>query len=282
MPAPVGAAMANDVKTFFRAKAIKLSVNWSQPTGEGGKQYGDAFEPSERAVPDSSNRLFVAVSTNKYHVDQCVKVGQAFEQFIDGMSAAICGGWQQWCGMATVVGPLVNAVVAVVTPGNILGPPLFPLIFAQAPKATPMQLKYSMAIGGALGDAWLAWHMGFAGTLNYPPTFATCPSPVHPPTPNLPKPLVAVGKSPGEALLAPPALKGAMMLRLADPMAMHAEPLFDCFAQAIKKAFDMWAGQTQLSSVLGIGPVPTFAPPFVPVGPVVAGVGTAPPGAAFP
>ena len=33
-----------------------------------------------------------------------------------------------------------------------------------------------------------------------------------------------------------------------------------------------------VTNVLGTGPVPTFAPPYVPVGPVVGGVGTMMPG----
>jgi hypothetical protein len=33
-----------------------------------------------------------------------------------------------------------------------------------------------------------------------------------------------------------------------------------------------------VTNVLGTGPVPTFAPPYVPVGPVVGGVGNMTPG----
>ena len=33
-----------------------------------------------------------------------------------------------------------------------------------------------------------------------------------------------------------------------------------------------------VTNVIGTGPVPTFAPPYVPGGPVVGGVGSMPPG----
>jgi hypothetical protein len=33
-----------------------------------------------------------------------------------------------------------------------------------------------------------------------------------------------------------------------------------------------------VTNVLGTGPVPTFAPPYVPVGPVVGGIANMPPG----
>ena len=36
-------------------------------------------------------------------------------------------------------------------------------------------------------------------------------------------------------------------------------------------AFMMWLPMQMVMLVLGRGPIPTFAPPYVPVGPVVAG-----------
>jgi len=36
---------------------------------------------------------------------------------------------------------------------------------------------------------------------------------------------------------------------------------------------------TMVKGVLGSGPVPTFAPPYVPVGPVLGGTAISPPGA---
>ena len=47
--------------------------------------------------------------------------------------------------------------------------------------------------------------------------------------------------------------------------------LFDKFAEGFCMVFDIWKASTMISNVMGTGPVPTFAPPFVPVGPVVGG-----------
>jgi hypothetical protein len=47
--------------------------------------------------------------------------------------------------------------------------------------------------------------------------------------------------------------------------------LFDKFAEGFCMVFDLWKASTQIMNVMGTGPVPTFAPPFVPVGPVVGG-----------
>jgi hypothetical protein len=42
--------------------------------------------------------------------------------------------------------------------------------------------------------------------------------------------------------------------------------------------FKVWQASTMVTQVMGTGPVPTFAPPYVPAGPVLGGVGTMPPG----
>ena len=51
----------------------------------------------------------------------------------------------------------------------------------------------------------------------------------------------------------------------------HYEGLFEAIATVLSLAFLMWLPQQQVMLVLGKGQIPTFAPPFVPVGPVVGG-----------
>jgi hypothetical protein len=58
----------------------------------------------------------------------------------------------------------------------------------------------------------------------------------------------------------------------------HYEALFDAIATVLALAFMMWLPQQQVMLVLGKGPIPTFAPPFVPVGPVMGGDNIAVPG----
>jgi hypothetical protein len=273
--------MKLDAKDNFKAKGIKLSVDWTQPTGDAGKQYVEAFPEAERSVTDSSNKLFVAVSTNRYHVDQVTDIGKQFADFIDGICDAICTAWQGWTGMATISMSMVNACVGVIPPGGVVGPPFYPLAMAVAPKFKPNMAKYANAILTAIGNAWTAWQTGYTGQLTFPPTFATCPSPVHPPTPNIPKPIKSTGSSPGEAMLQPGTLAQAMAAILADPSALHHKALFDSIATAFKKHFDQWVSQTMVKSVLGTGPVPTFAPPIAPMGPVAAGVANGIPGVVF-
>jgi hypothetical protein len=91
-----------------------------------------------------------------------------------------------------------------------------------------------------------------------------------PPTPNVPLPLITFS-SPGEAALSAGALKGMMTAFLADPKANHALDLFDALSKAFNTIFQTFKATTMVQNVLGMGPIPTFAPPFVPVGPVLAG-----------
>lgn len=273
MPAPQKALYKTLAKQLFTAKAISLPQKWAKP----GNQFDDAFSTAEQiAFPNSPTNLFREATLNKFHVDTAKDIGKAFEEYIDGICDAICDGIGNWMTTTTIAGVMINAVVGIVTPGCVIGPPLGPLILATAPKKTPQQLKYSTAIANAFGNAWLTWSSGLAGQIMYP-AFAAVPSPVAPPMPNIPMPLVAFA-SPGEAMLAPATLKASMIGLLADPTALHSADLFDALTQGFTGPFTTFKATTMVKNVLGTGPVPTFAPPFVPVGPVVGGVGTGPPG----
>jgi hypothetical protein len=59
---------------------------------------------------------------------------------------------------------------------------------------------------------------------------------------------------------------------------MYHQELFDAITDAFDKVFTIWQASTMVTNVLGTGPVPTFAPPYVPVGPVMGGVANMTPG----
>lgn len=276
MPAPQAAMVKNLAKLAFKAHAIKLPVDWKQPTGEQGKQYVDAFKPSERFVPPDPSKLFIPASPNKFHVDTVKSTSDKFEKYIDGICDAICSAWSTFQSSATIVGVVINAVTA--TGGQLVGPPLTPLILAQGPKSSPAELKFTKTIATVIGTQFLQWTSGVKVTgLPWYPAFAAFPSPVAPPTPNVPVPLVAIGSATMSTMEAS-LLKSQMVAQHGDPQAQHHQELFDCIAQAVGTVFKTWLASTQVTNVLGFGPVPTFAPPFVPVGPVVGGVGNMTPG----
>jgi hypothetical protein len=278
VPAPQASMMKEFAKLQFRAIAPQLPMSWTQPSGDpAGKHFVAAFKPAElitlpQPMPPA---LFLPASVNKYHTETAKKISENLTTYIDGICGAICSAWSQWQSAATLVGVIINAVTAV--GGQVVGPPWTPLIMASAPKATPQELKYSNTIAQAIGTGWLSYQSSIKVTgLPWYPAFAAVPAPVAPPMPNVPTPLMSLMQV--AVPVSKNVLKGQMISSHGDPQAYHHKELFDCIAGAFEMCFTIWQASTMITNVLGTGPVPTFAPPYVPVGPVVAGVGNMTPG----
>lgn len=279
MPAPLAPAVQQLARLKFTSFNLKVPTDWRDPAGEAGDHYGQAFKPDEKASTPGMPPLFQPASLNKYHTDTQKMHIAKYGEFIDGICAAICSAWSQWQMTATLVGVVIAGPTA--SGGQIVGPPWMPLIMKEAPKATPMQLRYSTVIATVLSNAWLAL-TGMAKLTGLPwyPLFAACPSPIAPPTPNIPCPFATlVMPLPGVPLPVEAVVtKPQMIAQLADPMAPFHKELFEAVCDAFEKTYTIWKMSTMVTNVLGTGPVPTFAPPVVPMGPVVGGVGTMPPG----
>jgi hypothetical protein len=195
--------------------------------------------------------------------------------FLDKTSEAICSAWADWQMKASMAGILVNGPTA--SAGQLVGPPWNLTILKDGAKSTPSELKYTNVIATVLGAAWLT----YTATVKIPglpfyPAFTAFPLAMAPPTPNVPVPFAALAQVP--VSIAPPLLKTQMVAMLADPRApFHAE-LFESVIDAFDKMFKIWQTTTMVTKVLGSGPVPTFAPPYVPAGPVLGGLATMAPG----
>ncbi len=273
MPAPVKQMMAELSKVNFLSKNIQVPVKWEQP----GEQFDDAFSSSEKQVqPNTPMNLLREPTLNKYHVDSAKTIGQKLATYMEGITGAICDAIDKWMKMTSVAALLINGPVGQLLPGCVAGPPLMPFILSCAPMASPQEIKYSKAIATTVSQQWQMWQTGLTGMLMYP-AFAAFPGPMAPPTPNVPLPLIAL-TSAGESGLSPSMLKNLMVANLGDLQAQHAEDLFDALSKAFNTCFMTFKTTTMVQNVLGTGPIPTFAPPFVPVGPVVAGSAIPTPG----
>jgi hypothetical protein len=278
MPAPQASAMQQLARLKFSSFNLKIPQNWQQPSGDpAAKHYGDAFQPSEKATAPaiSAPPLFTPASLNKYHTDAQKMHTDKIGSFIDGICSAICQAWSTWQTAATMVGVVINGPTAV--GGQIVGPPWTPLILASGPKSTPMEMKYTTTVANVIGTAWLSFTATVKVTgMPWYPMFAACPSPVAPPTPNIPCPFAALTQVP--VSISANVLKMQMIGQHADPQAPLHKEIFEAVADAFEKSYNLWKVSTMVTNVLGTGAVPTFAPPYVPVGPVVGGVGTMTPG----
>jgi hypothetical protein len=277
MPAPQATLMKQAARAKFASFNLKVPENFQQPQGQDGDHYGQAFKPEEKSTSPgvSVPPLFTAHTMNKYHTDVQKMLTSKFGNFIDKTCEAICSTWSNWQSMATMSGVVVNAVTASL--GVIAGPPWTPLILKDGAKANPSELKYTQVIANVLGTAWQT----YTATIKVPgmpwyPLFAMVTSPVAPPTANVPTPIAALTQV--TAALMPMTLKNQMVAQLGDPKAMYHKELFEAICDAFDKMFKAWQLSTMVTNVMGTGPVPTFAPPYVPGGPVVGGVATMPPG----
>jgi len=277
MPAPQASAVQQLARLKFTSFAIKVPTDWKNPQGDpAADHYGKAFKPSEKVTAPGAPPLFLPATPNKYHTDTQKKLIDQYGKYIDGVCSAICSAWSQWQTAATMVGITINAAMAAA--GQIVGPPLTPLILASAPKSTPAEMKYSNVIANVIGTAWQT----FTATVKVPglpwyPAYVAVPSPMAPPTPNTPVPFAMLTQVPVSISMT--VMKGQMISQLGDPRAQFHKELFESICDAFEKTYNLWKVSTMVTKVMPtLAPVPTFAPPYVPVGPVVGGIATMLPG----
>ncbi|HAN30987.1 MAG TPA: hypothetical protein DCQ06_05265 [Myxococcales bacterium] len=280
MPGPQAAAFKNLAKVAFKAHNITLPMDWIQPIADpGGMHYINAFKLTELAVPTDPSKLFMAATPNKYHVDTVNSLHKSFDKYIDGICDAICKGWDMWRLQAKFSNLKVMGPSAIGTPGCLKGPALKNLIMMSAPQSTAMERKYSKSIATHISDAFKKWQdkVTVPG-LPWYPAFAAFPGPQAPPMPNVPTPLIGCPSPMMTEVSVPTKLKDGMVKAHGDKKALHHKELFDAIAKGFAATFMTWVAAQQVSMVMGKGPIPTFAPPYVPVGPVMGGDNIAVPG----
>lgn len=188
---------------------------------------------------------------------------------IEPLCQAIAGAIDQWRLQAHFTGVVIHGPAA--SGGLLQGPDLESLVQAQLKMKGPNALlqDYGATVARALGQAWGRWTASVrVGGLPWYPSFAAWPGPMAPPTPNTPTPLAACTSD--AALLKGDALQRALR-QARQPPDPVAEPLFQSVAQAFETVFTQWLTAQMVTNVMGQGPVPGFAPPHHPVGPVAGG-----------
>ncbi len=266
----------------FLSHGLKLPVNFRHPQGKPAAQhYEQAFKPTDKiAIPRLIPPWFLpAEIPNRYYQDTCDTIGGNFKDFHDRMLDAVKFAHDLWRLQARFQNLKVMAIAAIGTPGCLSGPELESFI-KMAPSAVSMVGNMALhrdAVAKGVSVCFKRWQDNVTVPgLPWYPAFAAFPGPMAPPMPNVPTPLIACPSAMMSEIVSPMSMKTEMDNALSGAMKSkdpdkHYEALHDAIATVLALAFLMWLPQQQVMNVLGMGPIPTFAPPFVPVGPVVNG-----------
>lgn len=225
-------------------------------------------------------------TTHELHKETAVEIGTKIKEFVE----KALDKFKQAHDMARMQAKFkdwkVMSLSAIGAPGTLE----FPKLKDQAPFSSWESSEkednakaYAKAVVEGLSEQFDKW----AGKVMCPglplyPAFIVYPGPMGPPTPCIPMPLMLY-PSAMMAEVTQPKLKDAMIAKLAkgvkdkDAAKLH-EAIFDSIAFPISLNFLLWTLSQMVMNVMGKGPVPPFAPPYVPVGPVVAGDNIAVPG----
>jgi hypothetical protein len=276
----------------FSSHSLKLGT---KKAGKGAKEgHSDKYEKDRskdndpKVTPQPIPAMFFTpqVASNPYHLDSCNKIGKNFQDFHDAMLDAIEFAHGQWKLQAKLDGLQVMAVSAIGSPGCLKGPELESLI-KNAPSCasfTGNMQKHRDAVAKGVSKCFKDYQDNvMVPGLPWYPLFAAFPGPMAPPTPNIPVPLIACPSSKCTSIFMADDMAKAMddaldsSMKDGDPEKQY-EALHDAIATVASLAFLIWNAAQMVMAVLGKGPIPSFAPPFVPVGPVVSGDNIAAPG----
>jgi hypothetical protein len=194
---------------------------------------------------------------------------------VSGFNASI----DEWKATAFFSGLLVNGVTATGTPGCLTGPTLVPFMLARLSGLIGDDRAIANAAVEGIAKNFEAWQEGVTvPALPWYPAFAAVAAPMAPPTPNAPS-LFAALTSAGTGGMTNAASLQAAMAAAADPsVRQQGASTFSLIASVVSAQFQLKVLMAPVKGVLGSGPVPTFAPPMIPVGPVVNGTALSTPG----
>src|SRR5262249_4183149 len=266
----------------FLSHSLKLPDSEFQKPSQSfaSDHYGKAFQPADSiAIPSLIPPWFMAKEPNKYYQDSCDKVGQGFKDLAYDMIDAVQFGHNMWKLQAKFQNLQVNAITALGTPGCLQGPELESLIkmYPKCAMMTGNAGKYRDAVAAGVSKCFKNWQdQVMVPGLPWYPAFIAFPGPMAPPMPNVSMPLITCVSAKMTDITVPGTMKQEMIsafdgdLKQKDKDKQH-EAVFDAIDTVLCLAFLMWLPQQMVSLVMGKGQIPTFAPPFVPVGPVVMG-----------
>ncbi len=229
-----------------------------------------AASPSGNSLPAVQRTLFQPATAGAADVAAQATLSDDFATYIAALCQQIVVAHDYWRQRATLVGVQINGVTA--SGGRIRGPMLNEALNLRGPARglAGNAATVSKAIAGGLASCWQEWQESVrVPGLPWYPTFAAFPGRQAPAVPNVATSMRALVWS--AQSLSPGYLKAAMARRLY-PSVPYASELLTSVAEGFSKAVESWLQTQMVTGVLGRGPIPSFAPPYVPVGSVIGGM----------
>jgi len=196
----------------------------------------------------------------------------SWDAYLAAAQAAIAKGVDLWAAQAYVSTGEVHGSAVFVAPGALTSDVDFRQRVEQALLKAGAPGDVAAAISGVAWEGWRGWTAGYSLSLPQGvPAFAAVPSPEAAPTPLEPVRLKdgsSLGRIGMSADAQSEALSQLLSERLKEPGAADA---IARYAKWYELHFAQWFQQVSVRGLVGKGPVPSFAPPYVPVGPVVGG-----------
>lgn len=237
-------------------------------------------------VPTPNDYIWEA-STHELHKKAAKDIGKICKDFCHKAMDKFKQAHDFGRKLAKIQNLKINACVAANGTGTLDYPALKDAPAFSAWEGTEKEdnaKKYAKAVVDGLSDQHDKW----ASKVTCPglplyPGFIVYPGPMAPPTPAIPLPIIAWVSGGIAEVTVQAKLKDAMVKALdgdvkkADKAKIH-EACFDSIGLSISLGYLIWMASQMVMNVLGKGPVPSFAPPYVPVGPVVMGDNIAVPG----
>ena len=183
----------------------------------------------------------------------------------------------RWLAAAEIVTGSIQGANAFSSAGSFRSSYPLAAMLDQELSASGVPSRLSKPLADAFARAWADWSDSlFLPGLPFYPMFQAWPAPATAVMANLPMPLSAF-PAPGIASLTPVPLAQRLQAALPAGSAQNAaQPLRD-FASWFSGRFAAWQSGVVVQNVLGWGST-SWAPPYVPVSPVVNGTLRAPPG----
>lgn len=242
-----------------------VSTTWTATTG-AHDFYGEVDPQNTLGEPSSQRGNNISARTTRVFSD--------WPRWLAAAKTGAKTAVSRWQAQAMLVGITINGPVA--TGGRVHGPDIGGAIH-DALTGAGMPGSLASQFGHAVNDTWRAW----TDTIRVPglpwyPAFAAFPGPQAPPMPNVPTPLAGLAQDPGK--LAPGALASRIRANIGAAKDWPGAGGIDGYANWFSASILAWIPICQITNVMGKGRIPSFAPPYVPVGPVVAGDNIAAPG----